>query len=145
MPRSTWKQVPTLCRRYVAVPVLALAVAGCSFSDSSASISKSVSSPLTSSSASSGSDESYKEDVRDATAAHIAAGGDAAELRVRIGALAEEQGISNWEASESTNRAIGAGLAKAGYRNVEVEAFAAGFTQSDQQRQWIQQGFDDAK
>ena len=54
---------------------LALTVAGCSFSDSSVSISKSVSSPLTSSSASSGSEggESYKDDVCDATAAQRAA------------------------------------------------------------------------
>jgi len=100
---------------------------------------------LTSSSASSGGDEAYKDDVRDATAAHIAAGGKAGALRQRIGTLAEERGISNWETSESTHTAIGAGLAKANYRAVEVEAFAAAFTEESQQRQWIQKGFDAAQ
>jgi len=126
---------------------LALSFAGCSFSHSSASISESVSSPFTSSSKSSGSggDEEYAQDVRDATAAHILAGGDAAALRQRVGALAAEHGISNWEASAPTYEAIGSGLAKAKYRDVEADTFIASFADSDAQKVWLHDGYEHAK
>jgi len=143
-----WIHEKSLRRTCRAIAVgVALAVAGCSFSYSSESISKSVSSPLTSSSASSGSstDESYAQDVRDATAAHILAGGGAGELRQRIGTLAAEHGVSNWEASAATYEAIGAGLAKAKYRELEVDTFIASFADNDQQRAWMRKGYDRAR
>jgi hypothetical protein len=125
-----------------------VALAGCSISASSESISKSVSSPFTSSSASSASsspENAYRADVRDFTAAHVKAGGSAQALRGEIGKLAQKHGITDWERSEDTYRAVGEGLAKAGYKPVEVDAFAKTFTDNAQQVEWIQQGYNSAK
>lgn len=128
----------------VAILLIALGTAmGCSFADSSASISKSVSSPFTSSSKSSGGGEEaeYSADVRDATAAHLAARGASEDLRLRVANIAGEHGISNWEASEITYRAVGAGLAKAKYREVEADAFIAAFADTERQNEWMHEGY----
>ena len=120
---------------------LALAPACSSFSTSS----KIISSPLTSASKSSKSsspEAAYQEDVRDYTAAHVQSGGTVDELRRQIGVLAERHGITDWESNESTFEAIGQGLAKAGYRQVQVDAFKTNMAKTPQQAQWLQKGFD---
>ena len=123
-----------------------LALAGCgSISASSESISKSISSPFASSSASSSPESAYREDVRDFTAAHVKAGGNAQALRSQIGQLAQKHGITDWERNEATYRAVGEGLARAGYKQVEVDAFNKVFTDSVQQADWVQAGYDSAR
>jgi len=117
---------------------LALLPACSSFSASS----KIVSSPFISSSKSSSPEQAYREDVRDYTAAHLQSGGTVDELRRQIGALAAKHGITDWESSESTFRAIGAGLAKAGYRQVQVDAFKKNMASTPDQAEWMQKGFD---
>jgi hypothetical protein len=96
----------------------------CSSSSKSAEI---VSSPIAlaskSSSNSSSPEAAHREDVRDYTAAHLQSGGTVDELRQQIASLAAKRGITDWENNEPTFRAIGAGLAKAGYRQVQVDAF----------------------
>jgi hypothetical protein len=82
--------------------------------------------------------------VRDYTAAHVKSGGTTADLRTEIGKLAEKHGISDWEANESTYRGIGEGLGKAGYRQVEVDAFKKNMAETTQQAEWIQKGYDSA-
>jgi hypothetical protein len=118
---------------------------GCSFSDSSVSISKSISSPLASSSRSSSPEDAYEGDVRDYTAAYLKSGGRADELRRELSALAEKHGISDWEQNKATFRGIGAGLAKAGARQVEVDAFKQNLATTDEQARWIQEAFDSAR
>jgi hypothetical protein len=117
---------------------LALLPACSSFSASS----KIVSSPFISSSKSSSPEAAYREDVRDYTAAHLQSGGTVDELRRQIGKLAEKHGITDWENNESTFRAIGAGLAKAGYRQVQVDAFKNNMATTPDQAKWMQKGFD---
>jgi hypothetical protein len=117
---------------------LALLPACSSFSASS----KIVSSPFISSSKSSSPEAAYRDDVRDYTAAHVQSGGTVDELRRQIGELAAKHGITDWEDNESTFRAIGAGLAKAGYRQLQVDAFKKNMASTPAQAEWIQKGFD---
>ena len=120
---------------------LALLPACSSFSASSDSIS----SPFVSSASSSKSsspETAYRQDVSDYTAAHLQSGGKPDELRRQIGSLAAKHGITDWEHNESTFRAIGAGLAKAGYRQVQVDAFKTNIATNPQQAGWTQDGFD---
>jgi len=125
---------------------LALAMTGCSFSnssgsfsDSSGSISDSISSPSKSSSESSdgddsGSDEketapppeepedtaSYQRDVSQLTVTYLKSGGDLSAFQSGIANLAKARGITNWEADSTTTRAIGTG---AGTAELDEEAF----------------------
>ncbi len=135
-------------RRAAAALVLSVlwTAAGCaSSSDSSASISKSISSPSTSLSASSSPEEGYKDDVRDFTAAHVQQGGTSDVLLKEVAKLAQSHGITNWENSEATFRAIGAGLAKASQNQAEVAAYKVNLTQTPEQAEWMQQGYDAAR
>lgn len=135
-------------RRASAALVLSVlwTAAGCaSISDSSASISKSISSPSTSLSASSSPEEGYKEDVQDFTAAHVQQGGTADVLLREVAKIAQRHGITNWENSEATFRAIGAGLAKAKKNQAEVDAYKANVTQTPEQATWLQKGYDAAR
>ena len=106
-------------------PVLALivlatlAAAGCSFSDSSKSISNSISSPFKSSSESSNGDSepapsAYLRDVEASSFAHAGSGGEPQGLLREIGRVALAHGISDWESVSATYLAIGAGLRRAG-------------------------------
>jgi hypothetical protein len=102
----------------IAVAALA-AAAGCSFSDSSKSISNSVSSPFESSSKSSNGDSepaptAYLRDVEALSFAHADAGGEPQGLLREIGRVALAHGISDWESVPATYLAIGAGLRRAG-------------------------------
>lgn len=107
------------------VSALALAPLGCSFSKSSESISKSVSSPFASSSKSSRSrGQKYEEDVRDYTAGYVKGGGATADgLRTGLANVAREHGVTNWEADENTFEGVGKGLAKAGLSQAEYQGY----------------------
>ena len=127
-------------RSVAALLFLSLAfLPGCgSFSTSS----QIISSPFGSSSKSSSPEAAYREDVGDYTAAHLQSGGKPDELRRGIGELASKHGITDWEHNESTFRAVGEGLAKAGYRQVQVDAFKKNIATNPQQASWIQDGYD---
>lgn len=140
--------MPVTPNRYAPYALIALVLtlsAGCSLSDSSVSISKSVSSPFASSSRSSSPEDEYRADVRDFTAAHVQSGGTAEELRRRIGELAAEHGVSDWESNSDTLNAVGEGLAKAGYRQVQVDAFKTNLASTSEQAEWLQKGYDSAR
>ena len=128
----------------MATVIVISAGSGCSVSASSESISKSVSSPFTASSRSSSPDDADREDVSDLTAAQAQSGGSVVVLRRRIRALAAQQGITDWERSEATYRGVGEGLAKAGYRQIQLDAFKTNFAQTDEQAKWLQTGYDSA-
>jgi len=129
--------------------LIALAVAllpGCGlFSKSSSKSSEIVSSPIASFSRSSSPEAAYREDVRDFTAAHVQSGGTVESLRREIGSLAAKHGITDWERSESTYRALGAGLAQAGYRQVQVDAFKKNLANTEEQAEWMQKGYDSSR
>jgi hypothetical protein len=120
---------------------LALLPACSSFSASS----KIVSSPFISSSKSSSPKGAYREDVRDLTAAHLQSGGTVDELRRQIGELAAKHGVTDWERDKSTFQAIGQGLAKAGYRQLQVDAFKKNLAGNAEQAEWIQNGYDEQR
>jgi hypothetical protein len=124
---------------------LAALSAGCSLAKSSVSISKSIASPFVSSSRSSSPEDAYTDDVRDYTAAYMKSGGRPDELTREISALAKKHGISDWERNEATYRGIGAGLAKAGARQVEVDAFKQNLATTDEQATWMQEAYDSAR
>src|SRR3990172_8816160 len=117
MPRS-----PGPCLALAAL----LALAGCSISYSVESLSKSVSSPFTSSSRSSGEEEdpAYQEEVRGFAAGFARSGGDANAFRRGVASIAERRGIHDWEDDDQTCRAIGSGLARAGLDEGRAEALA---------------------
>jgi len=117
-------------------------IGGCSFSDSSASISKSISSPIASSSRSSRSGESYRDEVRDFTASYLKSGGDPSKLKSQVGALATKDGVTDWERDEDTYKGIGAGLAKAGLTQAELEGYKSTIAGNAEQAQWMQDGYD---
>jgi hypothetical protein len=100
------------------ISVAALAAVACSFSDSSKSISNSVSSPFKSSSESSDGDEpapsAYLRDVEASSFACASAGGEPEGLLRELGRVALAHGISDWESVPATYLAIGAGLRRAG-------------------------------
>ena len=129
----------------VLLAALTAGAMGCSFSDSSVSISKSISSPIASSSKSSSPEAAYTDDVRDYTAAYMKSGGRPEDLRREISTLAQKHGISDWEQNKATFRGIGAWLAKAGARQVEVDAFKQNLTTTDEQAQWMQEAYDSAR
>ena len=130
---------------FAGVIALAFVVGGCSFSKSSESISKSISSPSVSISKSSNSEDKYAGEVRDFTAAHVRSGGTAADLKTRVGELAEKEGVSDWERDDRTWQAIGAGLAKAGYSKVELDAYVANLAPDADQHKWLQKGYNSYK
>ena len=119
---------------------------GCtSLSNSSKSVSKIVSSPITSVSRSSSPEDEYLNDVRDFTAAHVQSGGNADGLVREIGEIAGKHGVTDWENDESTYRGVGAGLAQAGRRQIEVDAFKENLATTPEQKEWLQDGYDSAK
>jgi hypothetical protein len=116
MHRSHGFDVPIALAALVAA--VAAPAVGCSFSDSSKSISNSVSSPFKSSSESSGGDEpaasAYLRDVEALGFAFAGAGGEPEGLLREVGRVARAHGVSDWESVPATYRAIGAGLRRGG-------------------------------
>ena len=120
---------------------LAILLSGCSFSD----ISKSSSASSRSSSGSSSPEDAYKADIRDFTAANIQSGGTVDDLRREIGKLAKEHGVTDWESSKLTFEGVGGGLAKAGLEQVGGDAYKQKLTNTPEQAQWMQKGYDSAR
>lgn len=131
--------------KYV-VPVMLLltTAAGCSFSDSSTSISKSISSPFQSSSASSPAGaEAYQNDVADYTYAYVISAGKPDTFMKGLSSVAERDGISNWEADDSTYIGIGKGLRKAKFNQTQIDAFATNVSGGDAKKtKLIQKGYE---
>lgn len=108
-----------------------VALAGCSFSDSSKSISDSISassksfSDSSTSSSPSGDDKSdeketsYRDDVRGYTAAWVRDGGDVAAFQRGLATIARRYGITDWEGSSATWTGVGAGLRAANASDTE--------------------------
>ena len=130
----------SVLRALACCALLGASATGCILIESSQSISTSVSEGVQSISTSletmSGSFESssgegeggataaYRRDVRDLTAACVAANVDAETFLVDLAGVAEHHGITDWERELDTYRAIGAGLQRsgvpeAGLRSVE--------------------------
>jgi len=124
--------------------VLALAMAGCSISNS---ISDSVSSPFKwSSDSSKGKKEAYQGDVRDYTEAYVRSSSDIEGFRKGLASLAEKHGISNWEADEATYTGIGEGLAKAQVKETQLEIYKSNLSKGDAVKATaIQKGYDHYK
>ncbi len=137
------------CRKLrleVALGVSLAVLVGCSsLSESSKSASTLVSSPITSLWGSSSPTGAYQDDVRAFTAAHVQSGGDAAGLLREIGSIAEDHGVTDWENNAATYRGVGEGLARARYRQLEVDAFKKNLAQTKQQAEWIQEGYEAAR
>lgn len=137
-PRPTPRTVAAL-----QLALAALLLPACS--ESSKSSSRILSSPSTSLSRSSSPEDAYRNDVRDFTAAHIQSGGTADGLIRELGELAKKHGITDWESHEATFYAVGEGLAKGGYRQVQVDAFKQNLTKTEEQAKWTQEGYDSAR
>lgn len=133
--------------RIVLSVFLGLAIAvlnGCSFSNSSGSISDSISSPSKSSSdsmksssnSSSGEEQeaaepeaprdtaSYEEDVSQLAVTYAKSGGELGAFRSAVSQLAMFRGITNWEVDSATNQAIGRGVGTAGMQEESFTSFS---------------------
>lgn len=123
---------------------------GCSFSKSSESSSDSskgildiASSPFTSSSDSSRSDqEKFEGDVADYTAEFVVSStGTLDTFRAHVGELAEKYGITDWENDRSTYLGIGRGLGKAKLGKPQISAFTESLSNNDpMKKQTIEEG-----
>jgi hypothetical protein len=111
------------------------ALGGCSFSDSSKSISDSISSPSKSSSDSSSGDDDdkpdepadmarYQSDISQLAVTYAKTGGDIGAFRTSVSKIATEYGVTNWEADEMTNQAIGRGAGTAGMQDEAFTSFS---------------------
>jgi hypothetical protein len=124
--------------------VFALAVAGCSISESASSPFKSSSASFDSSSR--GAKESYQNDVSDYTEAYARSSSDLEGFRKGLASIAEKHGISNWEADEATYTGIGAGLAKAQVNETQLEVYKNNLSKGDDVKATaIQKGYDQNK
>ena len=134
-------------RHVVWFSILLIAPIGCSFSDSSESLSKSISSPFQSSSGSSGNNQqAYQNDVADYTHAYVISGGQFDTFWKGLANVAERNGISNWEAEDVTYVGIGQGLAKAKFSQTQVDVFAKNVSGNDDHKaKLVQQGYESAE
>jgi len=107
-----------------------LLAAGCSLSASSKSSSESSASSSGSSSPES-KETQYRNDVRDFTAAYVKSGGRIDDFKRRLGELAKERGITDWETNLVTYEGIGRGLGKAKVSQVELETYTSNLAGMD--------------
>ena len=127
----------------VSVLLLLATAAGCSFSDSSASISKSISSPFESSSASSpGGIEAYQSDVADYTYAHVISSNQFDAFWKGVANVAERHGVTNWEAEDATYVGIGQGIRRAKLSETQLEVIAKNLSGGDEKKiKLIEKGY----
>lgn len=127
------------------LPVIALAMLapwpGCSsFSDSSRSISKSVSSP--SASSSDQGDPVLMRKIRDYSYGYAKSGGDPEAFVRGVSALAQQSGIHDWEGDEDTCRAVGEGFRDAGSGQSAAQASIAKIVAPDSEcARWMRAGY----
>ena len=115
----------------VALLIAAVLVsAGCSISASSKSSSESSESSSGSSSPES-KETQYRNDVRDFTASYVKSGGRIEDFRRRLGDLAKERGITDWEQNLVTYDGIGRGLGKAKVSQVELDTYTSNLAGGD--------------
>jgi hypothetical protein len=117
---------------------------GCSFSASSKSSSDS------SSGSSSPADTAYYDDVRSTTEAYAKSGGPFDAYQKKLGDLAKERGVTNWEENLGTYAAIGEGLGQAKASQALVDTFKTrlaptGSPNSADKQTAIQKGYDSKK
>lgn len=132
----------------VLVTALLLPV-GCSFSASSKSSSESSASSSESSSSISASsspsvrEDQYRNDVRDYTASYVKSGGRMEDFKKRLGELAKERDITNWEENMATYEGIGRGLGRAKASPVELQAYTTNLAGSDPRKaEAIKKGYE---
>ena len=124
---------------------------GCSFSASSKSSSDSSDSSASSSGSSASSspdsrETQYRNDVRDYTASYVKSGGRMEDFKRRLGELARERDVTNWEENTATYEGIGRGLGKAQASPVEVQTYATNLAGSDPKKaEAIQKGYEAEK
>ena len=115
---------------------------GCSFSASSQSSSDSSASSSASSSPAS-REERYRDDVRDYTASYVKSAGRIEDFRKRLGELAKERDITNWEENMATYEGIGRGLGKAKASPVEMQTYTRNLAGSDPRKaEAIRKGYE---
>lgn len=120
---------------------------GCSFSTSSKSSSDSSAS---SSRSSSPGDSAYYDDVRTTTEAYAKSGGPFDAYQKKLGDLAQQHGITNWEENLGAYVAIGEGLGEAKASSGLAETFKdrlapPGAPSSNDKRSAIQKGYESKK
>jgi len=120
---------------------------GCSFSESSKSSSDSSAS---SSGSSSPGDTAYYDDVRSTTEEYAKSGGPFDAYQKKLGDLAKERGVTNWEENLGTYAAIGEGLGQAKASQGLVDTFKSrlappGSANSADKQAAIQKGYDSKK
>ncbi len=114
-----------------ALLLLVFGTSACSISNSSETLSNSISSPFEwssdssdSSSDSSAGDSAYRQDVSDYTVAFATGDGDLDAFRSGLRLLSERRGVTNWEEDGLTLASIGQGLNEAGWKPDAMRAFA---------------------
>lgn len=121
---------------------------GCSLSASSASSSNSSASSSESSSSSSpgNKEQKYMEDVRDYTASFVKSGGRSVDFKARVGEIAKQHEITNWEENLVTYEGIGRGLGKAKVSQIELDTYTANLAGGDPKKaEAIKRGYDAEK
>lgn len=121
-------------------------VTGCSFSDSSESVSDLTSSIISSPSSFSDNEEKYENEVSDYTMAYVKsseAEADYSGFRKGLSDIAAKRGISNWDQESSTYIGIGKGLKKAGVSGIALETYKTNFANANEENiKNIQKGYD---
>ena len=69
--------------------------------------------------------ESYRRDLRQYTATFARSGGTSADFLRGVTRIAENHGISHWEAEPATPFAIGQGMREASFSEAEMNAFCS--------------------
>ena len=119
----------------VLLALVLLAPLGCSISASSSG-----------SSSPENKETQYRNDVRDFTASYVKSGGRMDEFRRRLGDLARERGITNWEDNLVTYDGIGRGLGKAQASQVELDTYTANLSGGNANKaKAIRSGYDAEK
>jgi hypothetical protein len=125
-------KITTRLNLFIPIALSANLLVACSFSDSSGSFSDSsegvfdiASSPLTSSSDSSQTEqEKYENDIADYTAEFVHSTSATLDAyRAHISEIAEKHSITNWENDRPTFIGIGKGLRKSGIGQPQISAF----------------------
>ena len=119
--------------RYVTAAVLSCLLCACGVFKSSTSQASFESSSKSSSSSSPGDSErfAFQRDVQEYTATHAASGGDVGSFARDLGTIAETHGVTDWERSDVACVAIGRGLAQAGVKRTQAEAFGRALSGSN--------------
>lgn len=125
------------------------AIAGCSISYSSKSISDSTSSIVSSPSSMSGKNKQYQNEVADYTMAYVKSSQPNASYATFLKGLSEvaaKEGVTNWEEDSLTYIGIGKGLKKANVEGVAYETYQKNFAEGDATRmEEIQMGYESEK